>query len=303
MVSQERFLDQIARNAPWCRAVAQPGSGKGKRLLICGAGPSLADHLDAMDAPDEVWACNSALPFLMDRGIRVTHGFAIDQGAEMLRAEEWARTFPVTYLLASSVHPSLVQHLAHEGRSVTFFHNYLGVPDPVDWVPVPGIPTAEMFHYCRLYPPTAVVGRGLNAAIRAVCLAQCLDFTEIAVVGADCAAAPDSPPMPGWGSGEVFDAWLESVMLYADGRTAAEAFGTLTPMAQTELEGRRWVTRPDMVVSARHLLELMAEDPRIQIVGDTMVAAMQRQGPAYLADLPQLGPDGTITHFRAQVTT
>ena len=295
MPNMAHLYDHIITNADAARVagMAQPGVGTGRTVAICGAGPTLATARITPRA-DQVWACNSALPYLMDRGDRVTHGFGIDQGEAMLHAREWGRTFDVGYYLASSVHPSLVRHLS--GRSLTFFHSYLGIPDPPEWVS-PREPMAyEMFLYRSLYAESVQVGHGLNSVPRAICLALFMGFKRIIVYGADCACAVDSPAMPELLT-PAYVAWMESLQLYADGRCAS-VFGVEAVMAEAVIDGHRWHTRPDMVISARHMVELTRAYPgRIRLVGDTLPTVLSRQSSEFMTRMPALTGVGQVSGF------
>lgn len=297
MPDQADLYGHIIANAPFAERMVGPNSHTGKSLVICGAGPSLATYADALPAADEVWACNSALPYLMARGAGVTHGFTIDQGRAMLGAVEWARAFPVDYYVASSAHPDLVQHLRASGQPLTFFHSFLGIPDPVGWTPpVPGL-AFEMFLYQTKYPASVQVGHGLNSVPRAICLALFMDFTSITVYGADCACAPDAAPMPPM-DGPDYEPWLRSLQLYADGRSLHDAFGADENMAEGVIDGRRWHTRADMIVSAIHLLELQRANPgRIVLVGDTLPNAIADKDAAWMDNMPKLSGVGEVSGF------
>lgn len=130
---QDHLFEHVKQNAKYARRMigAMPFTHKGKTLSICGAGPSLRGFVGDLRFTHEVWACNSALPYLMDRGVRVTHGLGIDQGLGML--EDWKRVFPVTYYIASSVHPELVAHLRKNNAVIRWFHNFLGINNPEGW--------------------------------------------------------------------------------------------------------------------------------------------------------------------------
>jgi hypothetical protein len=264
----EHLLDFIRSNSS--TNVATYESHKGQSVTIYGAGPSLSDVTEVPET-DQYWACNSALPYLKRKGLPATHGFTIDQGVEMVR--EWEETFDVEYLLASSVNPKLTDHL--KGRSVTFFHNWVGQEGE-----------AEL--YRTLYPTSVCVSYGLNSVPRAVCLALAMGFSTIRVYGADCAARPDNPPIPA----EGYDEWLKKLVLYADGRTAFECYGD-TPFAEASLDGRLWHTRPDMVISARHLLDLERLYPGIVLIGDTLPNALR----GITENLPQLTSTGYVEGF------
>lgn len=294
MPEADRLFLYVKQNAVYAAHMCMANARAGRSVTICGAGPSLAEEAHRLPETDDVWACNSAVPYLMDRGVRVTHGFAIDGGADMLGPSEWERTFDVTYLLASSVHPRLTRHLFDAHRRMIWFHNYIGLENPDGWRPPadqPGL-TYEMWLYTTLYPTSIQVGHGLNAVPRAVCLALALGYANIQVVGADCAAAPDQPDMPPFDE-PAYAAWQANVRMYADGRTAA-VFGRAECLLQAVIDGRRWHTRADMVVSVRHLVELQQQFPHITYVGDTLVNALRHKPAAWWDDMPVLH-NGTLT--------
>ncbi|MBK8006759.1 MAG: DUF115 domain-containing protein [Gemmatimonadetes bacterium] len=296
MPNAAHLFDQVCLNAPWALRMAEAGSRAGQRVVICAAGPSLADLADQLPDADEVWACNSALPYLLGRGVRVTHGITIDHGEGMLADHEFGGGHDVAYYLASGVFPGLVQRLAGCGRTLTFFHSWIGTPAPAGWAHADPAMDFEQFCYRRLYKPSVCLGRGLNTGVRAVGLAVAMGFDEILVVGNDCAARPDAPPMPDPRDPAWVD-WLGELVLYADGRTA-RCYGDDGPIAEAVFEGRRWHTRPDMLVSAVHLLELMQESPgRIRLLGDGLPQVFLREGPAILAELPALAADGQVLNF------
>src|SRR5439155_13296624 len=66
--------------------------------------------------------------------------------------------------------------------------------------------------------------------------------------------APTGTPMPHDIDSPEYVPWLESLRLYADGRTPAK-YGPTAVMSQGILEGRFWHTRPDMLISMRHRSE------------------------------------------------
>lgn len=298
------FPDQIMRNAQWAYRMLQADTRAGQSVAIYGAGPSL--RTAPISEADERWACNGALPFLMDRGAPITHGVTVDQGSAMLGPSEWFRTFDVEYLLASSVHPDLVQHLANEGRRWAFFHSFIGMTPPPHWTCPSPLPSSldpsqpmgyEEFLYRRLYPQSVLVGQGLNTGCRAVCLALVMGFSRIDVYGMDCATAPHTPMPPRDHPAQA--AWLNGCVLYADGRTVGQLYGD-TPMAEAELNGRLWHTRPDMIASALHLLGLQKLYPgRIVFHGDTLVNALADswEDPDFMDGMPTLNDDGTMTNF------
>jgi hypothetical protein len=283
--TRDRFFGNITENATFGLPMVKPDSRVGKSVNICGAGPSLNDV--SLPLSDEVWATNSALPHLYKQGVRVTHGFTIDQGPEMLG--EWSETFPVEYLVASSVTPELVKHLKANKRKVRLFHNYTGISPKDD-------PEQEMNLYRTLYPTSVQAGHGLNAVPRAVCLAVAMGFKTIRVIGADCGTSGHDS-MPETGTPE-FQEWLKGLVVYADGRTGADCYRPDEPVAEAEIDGVRWHTRPDMIISARHLLELQEAFPgRIELIGKTLPNAFRAMGEEWMKGLPTLSRDGVVEGF------
>lgn len=324
MPNQDHLFEHIKTNARYGREVIGPHSADGKRLVICGAGPSIAQQHDAIRTTPahQVWGCNSALPYLRDHGLPVTHGITVDMSEEMFTdVNEWQRTFPVTYLVSSGVHPKLIPHLKKDNRRVKMFHSFLGIKDPEGWTPPPDwiaprdfeknhpdqFRTYEMYLYTHRYPPTVQVGYGLNTVPRAICLALWMGFKQITVFGADCAVAPDRDPMPPTDD-PGYVPWLKSLKLYPDGRadptqSTPAKYGDNAVMCEGLILGRRWHTRPDMLVSAKHLVDLVGLYPdRLTLMGDTLPNAILGLPPAergaYLKTIPTLTGKGSVAGFR-----
>jgi ribosomal protein L40E len=125
------FATFIMGNSQHCTGVVEENSHKGKSLVICGAGPTLRDTApQEIPKADVVWGCNSAGPWLLKEGYKVDAFFTVDQTSEMLA--EWSTVPDVEYLVASSVHPHLIELLMMHDRRFTMFHNYVGIrPDSV----------------------------------------------------------------------------------------------------------------------------------------------------------------------------
>lgn len=303
----QRLYDNVLQNAVHRLPMVRSGSGVGQRVAICGAGPSLRDTAALIPQDvDQVWACNSALPYLVAQQQRVTHGFAIDQGDAMLEPHEWGVIQPVSYLVASSVSPKLMQHLRRHECHITAFHSYIGLPNPDTWTPPANRPDVsyEMWLYTTLYAESIQVGYGLNAVPRAVCLALAMGFSDILVYGADCACVPNSPEMPTLGTPE-YAAWLAQLVMYPDGRTASQ-YGVDAAFAEATIDGVRWHTRPDMVISATMLVDLAKEHSRIRFVGAGLPTVLISKDADFMADMPRLVGDqvhgfGAHGHSRLQV--
>lgn len=268
--------------------MVEEGSAAGQHIVLCGAGPSLAEHI-AEWAPqaDQLWGCNSAMPWLLAQGYRATHGFTIDQTPMMLA--EWASVPEVEYLVASTVHPHLVELLHSRGRTVRFFHNYVGMPgEPVEAADGTLL-CFEDWLYSGIFPSCVRAGVGLNAVPRAIDVARYMGAARITVLGADCALRLTAPkPDAEMGSPER-QRWLrEHTVMHADGGSALASGATPITFGGL-IDGRHWETKPDLVITAQALREMADLDPeRIRLIGDTLPNALTGQSAEFLARLPKL---------------
>ena len=225
--------------------VLHEGDYAGKTLALCGAGPSLDPaEIDA----DYVFACNSALPWLIRQGVAVDAGVSIDQTDVMLR--DWAEIPAIDYLLASTVDPRLVRHVQAKGGRVRFFHSAVGFDNEFDF-------------YCRHYPPTLMAGGGYTVVGRFLGVARWLGFERIDVHGADHAFAEDD-------------------VAHANGEKAEDAY--TTPMVMTGyVDGRMWRTRADMLIAAVDLVRRVRNTPGlVRLIGDTLPNALLDKDEAFL---------------------
>lgn len=229
----------------------QKGECLGRRVAICGAGPSLADA--RISGVDDVWACNSALPFLLARGTRVTAAVGIDQTVGLIR--DWSDAPDVPYFVASSCDPSTIAHLLSHGRTVRFLHNFVGCDE------------REWDLYNETWPgPMIVLGEGLSVTSRAIGLAQWMGYERIDIYGADCAFGPDD-------------------VTHANGEIATEAYRNPLIMSG-EIDGRVYRTRPDMLMDAVHLVRrVRAAEGRIRLLGDTLPVALLGKSDAFLDEV------------------
>jgi hypothetical protein len=283
----QHFEAFIFGNSLLCDDVVQENSAEGQHVVICGAGPSLAENALLWCAEgDQVWGCNSALTWLASNGYKVTHGITVDQTAHMLT--EWAPLPDVEYLIASSVHPHLTELLKQRERRYRFFHNYVGLKKP----PVQlegGVMSYEDWMYTTLYPRTCMAGSGLNTVTRAIDVALYMGFAKVTVLGADCALRTRRPrPNVPFGS-EEHRRWLdEDVTMHADGGSAL-ASGATAVTLEGEIDGRVWTTKPDMSISAQWLVQMKkVYGERIQLIGDTLPNALMDKGQDFMDRLPTL---------------
>lgn len=287
---------------PYCDKVVEPGIGEGKTLVICGAGPSLKEEAAEWCAKgDDVWGCNSALPWLVEQGHKVTHGFTVDQTTEMLG--EWASApAGVEYLLANTVHPHLTSYLMDMGRDVTFFSNFVGVKKPdVSWPDVNGVVQSmcyEEWLYQVLYAGTIRAGSGLNAVTRAIDVGLYMGYDQIIVLGADCCLRFDKKPPEGVEpeSAEFMD-WLRTeTVMHADGGNALASNATPVVMVG-EIDGRLFAVKPDLVITAVWLVVMRRKlEGRLKIIGDGLPNALKHKSNKFLERMPKL-VDGNGNSF------
>lgn len=306
----------VAGNAQHCDRVVEEGAGTGKAVVICGAGPSLRDHAaEWCPQADEVWGCNSALTWLLDQGHNVTHGFCIDQTPAMLN--EWKSAPDVEYLLASTVHPFLAEHLLRHNRNLTWFHNYVGIKKPpvgyckcghdetdhdeigacrkCDVVPCSEyrlrVMPYEDWLYRALYPLTVRAGSGLNSVSRAVDVAHFMGFERIVLLGADCALKIKNKLPDGVKHGSPeHQRWLENdTEMHADGGSAVASGATGVTLGG-EIDGRWWESKPDLVITAVFLVKMQEKmgAHRMLMIGDTLPNALVGKSDEFLKRLPSL---------------
>jgi hypothetical protein len=279
----------------------------GQTVVICGAGPSLRDTADKwIPRGDQVWGCNSALTWLHNNGYPVTHGFTVDQTAHMLL--EWESAPDVEYLIATTVHPHLTDHLVNQGRRVRFFNNYVGIREkPVKWADQYGVEKSMEFEdwmYVSNFAPTLRAGSGLNATTRAIDVAMFMGFKEIIILGADCAmrAKRRCPAGVGHGSPEHLQWLRDDVEMHADGGNALASDATATTF-EADIDGRYWLTKPDMAITANWLVQMKQKietqtDVKVRIIGDTLPKAIMNKPEAWRDRLPNLvDHEGNIIRF------
>ena len=279
------------------------GSGKGQHLVLCGAGPSLVENAsEYCPKADQIWGCNSALTWLYENGHKPTHGFTVDQTPHMLN--EWRTTPDVEYLLASTVHPHLVDLLTSKGLPYRFFHNYVGIKKPpVRWDNAKGVPETMAYEdwlYALLYPTTIRAGSGLNAVTRAIDVAQFMGFETITVLGADCSIKAKSkmPDDLKLNTPEHLKWLRENTTMHADGGSALASEATAITLSGT-IDGRYWMTKPDMALSAQWLVkQARASNGQIRLVGDTLPVFLYDKDDAFWSRMPNFcTPDGKIANI------
>ena len=287
---QAHFASFVVGNAQYCDHVVEADTAKGQHLILCGAGPSLMDTAaEWCPKGDQIWGCNSAVTWLYDQGHKPTHGFTVDQTPHMVA--EWRNPPPVEYLVASSCHPHLIQLLLGRGRSLRFFHNFVGIRQrPVSWADEDGVMQAASYEdwlYMTLYPMTVRAGSGLNSVNRAIDIALWMGFDKITLLGADCALRIRTPP-PSADDHEAYRRWLDDTIMHADGGSATASGATAMTMGGL-IDGRHWETKVDLVISAVWLVKAVKYlKGRLEIIGDVLPNALMGKSEEFLARLPRM---------------
>lgn len=250
-----KLLDFIVANRALYTEGVTPNEFVEQAVAICGAGPSLRGA--SFSAVSQVWACNSALPYLHAQGVGLTRplsGVGIDQTPGMLR--DWSDAPDVTYYVASSCDPELVRHLLAHNRRVRFFHNAVGV--------IPAGYATEFDYYRATWPePNLMVGEGANVVSRVIYLAEGAGFERFDIHGADCCFA----------DGDV---------AHANGEVATEAYNHPLIM-EGEVNGKKFRARPDMLLEAVDLVRKVRRyKGRVRLVGNTLPVALLGKDDTYL---------------------
>lgn len=298
---QRKYLDA---NAVRCRRTLHGGEGRGLTVLICGAGPSLKDTFlptYAETSPDAVWGCNSALRWLWQEKLPVSHGFAC-AGEEGL-LDDWKPFPPVQYYVSSGIWPVIPQLLDRRHRRVWFYHVILsrkaGFADE----------SAERTYYAKHYLSALCVmpTGGFNVTNIAVAVALGMGFARILVAGADCCLALSPEPRPDQEDGTLDDAayaeanlaWKGRQRMYVDGRDPVTAFGPNVVIPDGVIAGRRFASRPDMLLSAVHLVRLAQRfRHQVELVGDTLPNWLLRVPEPEWIDLMPRVEGETVGNFK-----
>lgn len=135
----------------------------GALAIVC-FGPSLNDTWEKIKDFKYVMSCSGAHKFLIERGIIPTYHVDVDPRAHKITLMGEPHK-DVEYLLASTVHPKLVEHL--KGFNVKLWHVF----DPTDNVV---LPKGEW-----------MLTGGCGAGVRCITLARFLGFTDLHIFGMD----------------------------------------------------------------------------------------------------------------------
>lgn len=291
------FHDAVKTHATQ-QHVVRENEAAGQHLILCGAGPSLAENAaEWCPQGDQIWGCNSAVTWLKGNGHNPTHAFTVDQTPMMLK--EWYSMPDVEYLCASTVHPHLTEMIRARGHTLRFFNNYVGIKGEDVQFRNDVLPYEDWL-YCVLFPPTVRAGSGLNSVNRAIDVATYMGFSKITVLGADCAIRLKRPKPKGMVHGDrAHRRWLEKhTIMHASGSNAITNGQTALTLGGL-VDGRYWESKPDMIVSAVWLeMTRRRMGGQLEIIGDTLPNALRNKDVEFLRRLPTLTrADGSPLEF------
>jgi hypothetical protein len=251
-------------------AMLEPDQFKSKRAAICGAGPSLAKH--PIEGADCIFACNSALPYLHSQGAPITAAVGIDQSPGLLR--EWSDPPDVPYYVASTCDPELIRHLIDHGRTVKFFHSFVGMFERTEDETLQQWIDREVAYYKSWGVVMYMVGTGMTVVSRFYWVAtQWLGCERVDLYGADCCLG-------------------ENDVAHADGTVATDAY--INPLImQGEINGRRFRTRPDMLQDAVTIARMCQQsNGKLRLIGDTLPVILLGKDEQFLNDVSRQIPAG-----------
>jgi len=273
---------------------------KGHNAVICGSGPSLKrpeiiTRIKQLASKGHlIIACKHAIRHLYDKGIKVDMAVSMDPGAHIARPDIKIYKAPgCRHILASVSDPLLFDYIMSNrpyGRwlksltkpqqksilkddykewrakkllfrnlkedlpaKVAIFHSACGLAGEVDL-------------YNELFGSEHedCMGGGLNVVNRAVSLAMYMGIDKIVMAGADCG-------------------WREEDSFYCYGDNNVEG---VNMKDHGQIDGKEWVTRPDMVASAVDLVRHAHENPgRFEHLGDTLPAALMDKDDDFLTQV------------------
>ena len=140
-------------------------------LYIACSGPSLRETHKELAGKSNVWACNTAYDWLVDKGYSPT---GIAQAPEWPVCRYFKKVRPGSkFLFASSTHPMLVDFIIKKGGEVTLWHSDC----PEDW----GV---DFRGACTIFG-------GGTVGLRSLDLAWVLGYRDVHLFGMDASVSDD----------------------------------------------------------------------------------------------------------------
>jgi uncharacterized Rossmann fold enzyme len=241
--------EQIRQNIARVPGRIQHGDRRDAPVAVVCFGPSLNDTWEQVKSFEFVITCSGAHQFLVNRGIVPTWHVEVDPRAHkvgLIGAPQRA----TEYLLASTCHPSVVDHLA--GYNVKLWHVFDNSEEGLRT-----LPSGEW----------AITG-GCDVGLRALTIAGFLGFRDVHVFGMDQSAGTVDAPR--------------------NTRHAAAHPHSGKKYDLVDVDGVRYFTTPAMLEAARQLAHELDQMPAVTATfhGEGLVQHLMRSYVPKLAAAP-----------------
>ncbi len=162
---------QVKMNCAKYHNRIQPEGLKEEPIAIVCFGPSLNDTWTEIKKFRYVFSCSGSYKYLRERGITPTYHNEVDPRAHKIELIGNDISSDTKFLMASCVHPKVLEHLKKYNANIILWHTYSGEPEEV-------VPT--------IFPQGEWVSMGgANVGLRALTLARLLGFTNLHIFGMD----------------------------------------------------------------------------------------------------------------------
>lgn len=255
---------------------------KSGSVSICGAGPSLSDTLDKLTG--DVFAINSAIPYLIERGIIPSWAMIWDC-AEICTEFALPHT-DVTYLVASRCHPKVFERLK-DCKVVVWHacgdHNIL-----------------EYLEENKVIEP--LVNGGTTGITRGIYVAYALGYRDFHIFGADSAYKDGKTHAAG--ASLVYEhrlpvlmngRWFESTPQWA---AQIEEMKIMYPMFKSR--GEAQMTAYDDGLFAWLMTIMKSDEARALKDAEALIELQMRQQGVATHGVPGCLPEGTIREIHEQ---
>ncbi len=162
---------QIRINRQLVTERLQPAEGTDATpVAIVGYGPSLAKTWKQLKKYKTIFSCSGATKFLLEKGVIATYHCEVDP---RIHKKEMLQVHPeTTYLMASAVHPKVIEYLKENNANIKLWHIFAQ-----DGESEQALPRDEW-----------LITGGCDVGMRAMTLARILGHTNLHIFGIDACA-------------------------------------------------------------------------------------------------------------------
>jgi hypothetical protein len=236
---------QIEANLDRVKARIEHAPAHGRRAVLACYGPSLNDTIEPLrqlagEAENDVITVSGAHDALLKHGIVPRYHVECDPRPH--KADNIEKAHPgVVYLLASAIHPRVIDKLIAGGADIRFWH------------------VAAADHTIRLVkekgePLGTVIGGGSSVGLRAIPLLYAMGYRDFAIFGMDSSFAADGAQWAGKHAGKLKD------------------------VKQVRCGDRIFLSSPVLISYATQFFELIqkVDDIKFELFGDGLQQEMAR---------------------------